>query len=377
MRATSAALAAVLALLLAEPCAADAARIYEGPWAWANPESVTVGPDELYPDTQFKGIFQSRSFFYTGRLDNGIVFIINLFHWTYSVFNQWGLTVLVTDRWGRVFKFEGSLPEKDKRDPESGFSLHFGPTVFEETAGGGCRVRIVLKDFSCDLSIHPLLPAWKPGDGWAFFTRKGDEYCRYSSPAPWAGLSGTMSVFGETVSADGQCLWDNCLTVQPLNRTNSLITVFRAFGEPEDSSGSRTFISAMVTWTSEKYGPLPVPMLLVARGGKWVFTTKDFVMDSSDWAVRRDPPFPFPRRYTVSGRDGTAGLEGHFESERMYHALDVFDSLTPFLRSIAVLFLKRPVYYRMVGRFQGTLTTKNGEEIEIDLPAAGEYVIMK
>ena len=377
MRATSAAIAAVLALLLAEPCAAAAARIYEGPWSWRHPEGVTVGPGELYPDAQFKGIFQSRSFFYTGRLDNGIVFVINLFHWTYSVFNQWGLTVLVTDPDGRVFTFEGSLPEKDRTDPESGFSLHFGSTTFEETDGGGCRVRIVLKDFSCDLSIHPLLPAWKPGDGWAFFTRKGDEYCQYVSPTPWAGLSGTMQVFGQTVSADGQCLWDNCLTVQPLNRANSLITVFRAFGEPEHPSGSRTFISAMVTWTSEKYGPLPVPMLLVARDSTWVFTTKDFSLTPSDWSSRRDPPFPYPNRYTVSARDGTAGLEGYFKSERMYHALDVFDSLTPFLRSIAVLFLKRPVYYRMVGRFQGTLTTKNGEEIPLDLPAAGEYVILK
>jgi hypothetical protein len=312
-----------------------------------------------------------------GILDNGIVFIANLFHWQYSLFNQWGLTVLVTDAGGRVYKYEGSLPEKDKSDPQTGFSLHFGPNSFEETPGGGCRIRIVQKGFACDLALAPLLPPWKPGDGWALYTPRGDEYSRYSSPAPWSMLEGTMTVFGRTVSGQGQCLWDTCITVQPLNRTNSLITVFRAFGAPDDPAGGRTFVSAMVTWTSEKYGPLPVPMLLVARDGEWVFTTKDFSLEPSDWTSRPNPPFPWPRRYTVSGSSGAARLEGSFEGERMYHAMDVFESLTPFLRSIAVLFLKRPVYYRSVGRFRGTLTMKDGGEIALDLPAAGEYVILK
>ena len=204
-----------------------------------------------------------------------------------------------------------------------------------------------------------------------------DEYTRYSSPAPWAEVSGTMSVFGRTVDAAGQCLWDACLTVQPLSRTNSLITVFRAFGEPEYPDGARTFISAMVSWTSEAYGPLPLPMLLVARDDRWVFTTKDFSFSPADWHTPRSPPFPYPERYIVAGCGGGAALEGQFESTRMYHAMDVFDSLTPFMRSIASLFLKRPVYYRMVGRFRGVLRTKDGGEIPLDLPAAGEYVILK
>ena len=79
----------------------------------------------------------------------------------------------------------------------------------------------------------------------------------------------------------------------------------------------------------------------------------------------------------MNGGEGAARLEGRFESERMYHAMDVFESLTPFLRSIAVLFLKRPVYYRTVGRFRGTLAMQGGEEVALDLPAAGEYVILK
>ncbi len=376
MRANLAALAALAALLLAHPCEADSARIYDDPAAWANPEGVTVSGAELFPDAPFKGTFQSRSFFFTGRLDNGIVFIFNLFHWTYSVFNQWGLTVLITDPSGRVYKYEGSLPERAKTDPAEGFVFHFGSNLFEATAEG-CRIRLALKGFSCDLDIRGILPPWKPGDGWVFYTEKGDEYSRYASPAPWAAVSGRMNVFDETVSAAGQCLWDTCITVQPLTRTNSLIMVFRAFGPPQSVQSERMFVSAMVSLTSEKYGPLPIPMLLVARGGAWVFTTKDFVMDSSDWTVHRSPPFPFPGRYTVSARDRGCALEGSFESVRMYHATDVFESLPPFMRSIASLFLKRPVYFRLIGSFRGKLTTQNGEEIELDLPAAGEYVILK
>jgi hypothetical protein len=376
MRATGPALAAALALLLTLPCGADAPRIYEDSAAWENPAVVGVRPDEMFPDAAFNGVFQSRSFFYTGRLDNGIVFIINLFHWTYSIFNQWGLTVLVTDAEGRVYKYEGSPVQTGTPAPPGGFGFHFGRTAFE-LEPGGCRVRIELKDFSCDLAVRAILPPWKPGDGWAQYSGNRDEFTRYASPAPWASVSGTMSVFGQTLDARGQCLWDACLTVQPLSRTNSLITVFRAFGEPGDAGGARTFVSAMVTWTSEKYGPLPVPMLLVGRDDMWVLTTKDFQMTAADWHTPSSPPFPYPRRYIVSGSGGGAALAGEFESARMYHAMDVFDSLTPLMRSVASLFLKRPVYYRMAGRFRGMLTTRDGEEIALDLPAAGEFVILK
>lgn len=374
-RATGPALAA-LVLVLILPCAAAGPRIYEDPAAWNDPASVTVAADEMFPDGPFTGVFRSRSFFYTGRLDNGVVFIINLFHWRYSLFNQWGLTVLVTDAEGRVYKYEGSPSQTGGAAEPGEFGFRFGRTAFEQVPGG-CRIRIELKGFSCDLLVQGILPPWKPGDGWALYSGRKDEYTRYSSPAPWAEVSGTMSMFGESFDAHGQCLWDACLTVQPLSRTNSLITVFRAFGEPWDAGGERTFVSAMVTWTSEKYGPLPIPMLLVGRGDRWVFTTKDFQMRADDWHVPPSPPFPYPQRYIVSGCGSGAALRGEFHCERMYHALDVFDSLTPLMRSIVSAFMKRPVYYRMMGRFRGVLTMQDGGEIEVDIPAAGEYVILK
>ena len=160
------------------------------------------------------------------------------------------------------------------------------------------------KGFACDLTLTPLLPPWKPGDGWALYTRRADEYSRYSSPAPWAVLDGVMNVFGRTESGEGQCLWDTCITVQPLSRTNSRITVFRAFGAPDDPTGGRTFISAMVTWTSERYGPLPVPMLLVARDGQWVFTTKDFSFEPSDWTIPPEPALPLAAELPGERRGG-------------------------------------------------------------------------
>jgi hypothetical protein len=47
------------------------------------------------------------------------------------------------------------------------------------------------------------------------------------------------------------------------------------------------------------------------------------------------------------------------------------------MRSVASLFLKRPVYFRLIGSFRGKLTLASGEEVALDLPAAGEYVILK
>jgi len=337
---------------------------------------VTVSEGELFPNPPYSHDWQSRSFFFVGRLDNGTSFVFNLFHWSLSPLQSWGLLVLVTDENGRLYRYDGSLPEGGGEAKGRCFDFRSGDTFFR-SCGGEHRVRIVLDGFSCDLWMRNILPAWKPGDGWALYDKSGRMYNRYAIPAPWAEVSGTMRVFGETLNADGQCTWDSSLSVQPLNRPNSPGYYFRAFSPATAERSDRIFIDMLETFTHESYGAVPLPILVVARGGSWAFTTKDFSFEPDDWTPVKDPPYPYPGRYRLSAEKGGWSLEGEFAVEKLYNVTDVFQRLPRLMRALASLFIKRPVLYRMLGYFRGRLVSPDGAVEELVLPAHGEYVVVK
>ncbi len=362
----------LLALLAAagqRPAFSDGARIFDSAAGWADPEKVTVSEADLFPNPPYVGNWQSRSFFFIGRLDDGTFFVINLFHWEFMFLHSWGILVLVTDTAGRVFQYQGSLPDEDKSDPAQGFDHRFGEDLFISSAGEH-TVKVSVKGFSCDLQMHNLLPAWEPGDGWIYYDSSRTAYGHYAVPAPLATVSGTMTVFGNARSADGLCTWDSSLTVQPLGRTNSPQYSLRAFGDD-------IFIDIVEAVTDPGYGSKQIPILYAARGSTWLFTTGDFSFAPSDWTAMSQPPYPYPGVFDVNAAGRGWTLNGQFVSSRMYSVSDVFQELPPLIREIVSVFLKRPVLYRMVGEFRGTLISPQGDRQQLVIPAHAEYVVVK
>jgi hypothetical protein len=375
--ATSAPFLAFL-LFLSLPWAgrAEGAQIFGNPSDWDAPDRVKVSAAELFSAEPYTADWLSRSFFFVGRLDNGTFFVFNPFYWQYEGFRSWGLTVLVTEPDGRLFSYNSPLPLTRGEMTASGFDLQLGGSVFR-MSGSGTYVRIQLEGFSFDLHITNILPAWKPGDGWAWYDAGKKAFSRYAVAAPWALVSGSMTVFGDSRDVDGQCFVDTNYSVQPLDRPNSPTYVFRAFSEPDVPAGDRVFIDMLSSSTNESFGSLPLSMLLVAKGGSWLFTARDFALIADDWASLEDPPFPYPRRYRISAEKSGYQLEGEFGATRLYHTTDIFHSIPRFLQPLVSLFLKRPVLYRIIGWFHGSLVSPDGSLRQLTLPAHGEYILVK
>lgn len=369
-------LAVLLFLSLPRPGQADGAQIFGNPSDWDSPDQVSASPAELFSADPYTSDWQSRSFFFVGRLDNGTFFVFNPFFWRFYGSQSWGLTVLITDESGRLFSYNRSMPLTRSEMTSNGFDLQLGDNVFR-MSGSETHVRISLDGFSCDMHINNILPAWKPGDGWAWYDAGRKAFSRYAVAAPWALVSGSMTVFGDSMSADGQCFLDTNYSVQPLSKPNSPAYVFRAFSEPDVPTNDRIFIDMLRSFTHESYGSLPLSMLLVAKDDSWLFTARDFALMPDDWASLDDPPFPYPRSFRVSAAKSGYQLEGEFAATSLYHTTDVFRSIPRFLRPFVSLFVKRPVLYRMIGWFRGSLVSPDGSLEQLALPAHGEYILVK
>ncbi len=176
-----------------------------------------MAAQEIFSAEPYTGDWQSRSFFFVGRPDNGTFFVFNPFYWHFSAFQSWGLTVLMMNERGRVFTYNGGLPLTRTETTSLRMDLRLGDNTFN-MSGSKAHVRIELDGFSCDLRISNIFPPWKPGDGRAWHDAGRKAYNRYAVAARWALVSGSITVFGELRDVHGQCLLDSSYSVQPLDR---------------------------------------------------------------------------------------------------------------------------------------------------------------
>jgi hypothetical protein len=296
------------------------------------------------------------------------------FQWRFGAIGAWGLYVIVLDPRGRVFTWDGKLGDGSPEVAPRGMHVASGGTRFD-SMGTVHHWTIDVPGFACDITFTNVLPAWKPGSGVAWFD--GTHYTTYSLPAPWADLSGTMTVEGKTIDARGQCLLDTSETLLPLTRTNAEIQALRVWSNPGTPRADRWFIGTLTTVSHPGYGPMKLPMLVVARGERWLFTTKDYAFDFTEMATLDDPPYPYPARIAVSARDQGFRLEGVFTSDPPYWVTDIFQRLPKALRTIASWFVKRPVIYRNLTRFTGVVTFPDGRKTALDLSGQAEFMITR
>jgi hypothetical protein len=372
---------AVMVVLLAAsaaavlPCRAGAqVRIYDGTWNWEHPNELRLTEDEMFPRMPYERDWMSHSYYWLGRLDSGHVVVLSPFQWRYGALGAWGLYMVVRDPWGRVFTWDGKLADGSPEVAPSGMRISAGNNRFE-SRDGVHRWIIDVPGFSCDFTFTNVLPAWKPGSGVTQFD--GVHYTTYSLPAPWADLSGTMTVNGETVDAAGQCLLDTSETMLPPTRMNAECQAARVWSPPGTPHDDRWFIDMLTTVSHPGYGSLKLPMLLVAHGDRWVFTTMNYRMVFSEMTALDDPPYPYPARIAVSAHDQGFALEGVFMSDPPYWVTDIFQRLPKMFRTIASWFLKRPVIYRNLTWFEGTVTRPEGGTTRLELSGQAEFMFTR
>ncbi|UCF98251.1 MAG: hypothetical protein JSV89_01645 [Spirochaetaceae bacterium] len=363
--------------LLMQPwgiCAEDV-RIFEHPGNWAHPQQLRLTEADLLFNDPFTKLFGSRAFHFLGRLDNGTQYVINVFRWQYAFLGGWGMSVLIVQRDGSTYICEEKIPDREVTVAEDRFSIRIGNSSFEG-ADGRYRVRIQQEEFACELLVRSLLPLWQPGDGYVFLTEGGDVYMRLGVHCPWAVTSGYMVIRDNWMSAAGQCYGDRSRHSYSISRMSSPTLAFRGFTEAQIPPEERWFLSVLQYTAHPGYGSKRIPVLILAHGGRWVFTTKDYELETADFHSPERSSLAFPHRYNLRASCSGYRLEGQFVVTDLYHLTDIFTRLPGVFRPVVSLFFKRPVIFRTVGYFQGVVTHPDGSLERLYLPGQCEYSIV-
>jgi hypothetical protein len=260
-------------------------------------------------------------------------------------------------------------------ESKEALSIRFGGNLLEDE-GPTSRIVLATEGFRCDLAIRSILPPWTPGNGYALLVGDDDIYMRKAVPVPLATTSGTLQIGDKTISAEGWCYGDRSLTVAPPGKLNFTGCAFRVFGL-QPSGDEEPWMLTLLDYTSVgKPAGQRIPMLLVAHGREWIFTSKEYQITSEDLVYDAGTSLSYPSRVHLSARSRGYSLEGDYICDRLVATTDVFDNLPALLRAAASVFIKRPIIFRMVGHFEGTLGKPDGSVEQLRLAGGGDYFMV-
>ncbi len=366
----------VLYLFVAPWVLADPASDAYSDDAWAPPEEVEITgadlafSDEDYPSTKNEGVFFMTWF------SDGWVLMVNLFRFDHVLFHQWGIYAVAAEPDGTEHWATLEWDARDVRFDADRLYVTDGVNVVE---GGpdAYHVHLEIDGFSCDLQMRNILNAWQPGGGVYALDADGKSFQRRIVAAPWASVSGWIDIAGRRIVVAGQGYVEKSLIVNSFRRLNPILYSVRVYSPEETEPEDRWHLGLLDTTSHATYGSRRLPRLILARGEEWIMATTDYEVDPLKTVEGIDLPYVFPVSLRVSARSKGYVLEGVYTAERLFNVTDVMDEVPRWLRGILLLFMKRPVFFRFTGRFDGTVRDPDGTVHRLELYGPYEYVVAR
>lgn len=216
------------------------------------------------------------------------------------------------------------------------------------------RLRIDTPELSADLDYDCRAAGWRPGTGPARFGSRGSDWFDHVVFIPWAEVSGTITVGGETRQVRGRGYAD--YTIQNMMLFNHIERIYSM------ASFSDGYSLCFFEHTApEKYGNGRVGWMLVMRDGQVVLATDDWEREDLETAPDPRRGITYARRFRIKARGGSAQLEGVIDAWEIIEERDVLDMMPEDVHPYARRF-RRPIYVRLRADAAWKLTGKGVEE---------------
>jgi hypothetical protein len=343
---------------------------------WENPRSARVLARELaFSDDNFD-FPKNDSIFFLSRFNDGWIMMLSVFRIKAFLVDRWGIYAVVSEPDGTSHWAKYEMKHREVvYDTERLFITDGRNTI--EGGPETCRVRCDIDGFSCDLVFENLLPPWKPGDGTEYYTPDRRTFQFRAISSPWANVEGELTAGGKTVSVTGDGFGEKALIICPFSKFNPYTYSLRLYSDPALKQEERWHIEMLESIMHDDHGGRRIPRLIVAKGGDWLLTTRQYTLTPSDSVIEGDLPFGYPRRLKLTFEADGYSLEGVYKARKLFNYTDVLDEIPPEFRSLVAALMKRPVYFRCLGAFEGRLTLPDGSVQELRLFGPYEYVVAK
>ena len=364
----------LLALTIAILTAAAHGDDFDSDYLWDHPDEVRVSMDSLAFGDDKYGPAKNESIFIMSFFNDGWVLMYSLFHIDHKFFDRWGMYALIADPSGRAYWKTLIVKAKNIELGENQLSFTDGTNRIEGK-DGTYRLVADFDGFSCDLVFSGYLPAWKPGTGQEHYTEDGKHFQYKAVFLPWAQTSGSLSVDNRTVSVVGHGYGEKSLFVNPFTRHQPNLHALRLYTPFETPRDEGFHFGLHEPTLNKAYDYRKLPRLVGIRGSSWLFTTRDYVFEPIETATPDYAAYGYPTRFRLSADANGYILDGIVSESVFFHYTDVLESLPRWIRSILLVFFNRPVYFRYVAEFVGTLTMPDGAVGELHLRGPYEYVM--
>ena len=357
----------VSAMIMVVATASDNNRPILGPDVWPAPGDPSAGEHLL----GFKKPVRMYENAYTGLMfftKDGWKFVSNVFLFKLGPQYKWGITLSAADAQNNYYLGKAELDiDKVEFDSESA-EFSYGES-FIKGRNPNYHVRYVTDNISVDLHIKSRVGIWaQAGDGKFKLDPNGKWFFHAAFGAPWADITGTMTIDGKTHKIDGQGYLDHGHWSVPFNRHNPIWEGFIAWTwEPVDGHMYAMQIFDYVTHPA--YGGKRLATAFVVRDNEFICTTPKFKISANDFRRHERTGAEFPWKFSLRTMpDAPCTVEGVAITNYPWEVLDIFDELPAYIRPIVKKFLKRPLYFRGFGEFRGRVKCGD-EEILLHMPA--------
>jgi hypothetical protein len=364
--------ATIFSILAAQQLYADSTH---AEYLWDNPSEVRVLDSKVaFSHTKYDHA-KSESIFILAYFNDGWVLMYSLFHLDTALFDRWGMYALIAEPDGRYYWKSATVADRSIEISEDRLRYFDGDNLIDLNQDT-LTLRCDFDGFSCDLLFDKYMPSWKPGTGREEYTDDG-EYFQYKAVfLPRSRVNGIIEIDGLTVYVAGNGYGEKTLFVNPLTWHQPYLHALRLYSPLETPRRDSWHIGIHQVVLNKRFGHREIPRLVVARGDKWIFTTQDYTFEPLETGRIDEISYDYGTKLLLHGKKDGYTLDGIVEERVFFHFTDVFETLPGWFKKILSVFFKRPVYFRYVADFSGTVTAPDGRQFDLEMSGPYEYVVV-
>ncbi len=284
---------------------------------------------------------------------DGWKYIANLFYFKMGPQYKWGLSVTVADPENNYYLGKREINLDDVNFSKDSAEVTAGES-FIKGKNPNYHIRYVTDEVTVDYRIKSRVPPFAPGNGGKFtFGPDGKWFYNAGFGVPWGDVTGYVKVNGEKHRIEAQGYLDHGHWSVPFYRHNPAWEGFYTWTwEPQGGHMYAIQVSDFVI--HEAYGGKKLGMGIVIKDNEIVCATPRFNVYPKDIRLDERTGVSFPWRIDARTLpDAPCTITGTSRALQEWEILDIFGELPAYIRAIAKTLLKRPVYFRAYGKFNG------------------------